>query len=281
MELTQLLELLYTAHERCSTVSVTWTYTYDAVFLDRLLRAGRQMLHVVGDEPSTQGKGQAEVWWRIWWQKPARFREEYGGVEDPQPHGVTVVDGERVLILYPRKKRAVLDVVPTGYGSYIADKSKRSPQGLVRELAFRHILLYPAALLASHDLRIRGLARHLNRNAIQVEAKYRSGATICATDDFFWRFADRYKLLVDSEYGTLLSYAAEKGGKTIAVARVTQIAYDDMIPDDIFSTTVPPGFRGARGSHRLTVGKVGGLPNRLAEIALRISQQWHQCKRRG
>ena len=244
MKLAHLLELLYTAHERYSTIHIAWTYTYDAVFMNRLLRASNQTLPARGE---MQSQKEAEMWWQIWWQKPARFREEYGDAKDSQSQGVTIVDGEQTLILYPREKRAVLDILPTGYGSYIADKSERSSQSLVRELVYRHVPLYPAALLASHNLRIHGLTRYLNRSAIQVEATYRPGATICATDEFFWQFADGYKLLVDSQYGTLLSYAAKKGERTIATVQVTQIAYDDAFPDNVFSTTAPPGFHKVRG----------------------------------
>ena len=244
MQLAHLLELLYTAHERYSTIHVAWTYTYDAVFMNRLLRTSNQRLPERGE---AQSQKETEVWWQIWWQKPVRFREEYGDAKHSQSHGVTIVDGERTLILYPREKRAVLDIVPTGYGSYTTGKGKLLPQDLVQELAFRHVVLYPATLLASHDLRIHGLTHYLNRSVIQVEATYRSGATICATDEFFWQFADSYRLLVDSQYGTLLSYAAKKGDRTIAMLNVTQISYDKTFLDHVFSTTLPPGFHRVRG----------------------------------
>jgi hypothetical protein len=101
------------------------------------------------------------------------------------------------------------------------------------------VVLDPAALLRSHELRILGRTMHAGRNAMLVEALPSRRAEVLpeAGLDGGWPL----ELLVDAERGVLLRSASLLDGEPFLVSEVAGIAFDESLPDQLFVFEAPPG----------------------------------------
>ncbi|MFC1464753.1 MAG: hypothetical protein ACFLMY_07890 [Candidatus Brachytrichaceae bacterium NZ_4S206] len=250
MKFPDLLELLYTAHKRFSSVHVAWRYWYRVGSLNEAVTRwsaqcpyGSVSMLKSAESSTRQGEEderEMTIHWRIWFQKPTFWRSEY------QPEGrqdaiLRIRDGQHWWLFDPARNHAVTNVRPSGGGFHIRESHESASAYAIRmEDVLNDVpLLDPSFLLASHDLRVIGDDIHAGRQAIRVQAFFRTGKQV-GCDPLFWSTADDYELLVDKERGILLRYAARLKGKAFAIASVEEVVYDLTIPQHVFTFTPPP-----------------------------------------
>jgi hypothetical protein len=205
-ELRELLELLYLARTRWQTARVTmddWTH------LDRQQDAYERSLGI-------EGSSQPHAWDEIaatshtWLESGGRFRQERQGM-------TLVHDGTKTWI----------DTPQTG----VVEHESQSMRPIGDEL------LDPAAFLPGFELRIAGDTEVAGRPAIAVEATPRPRGA--GPIDLFPYGADALSLGVDRERGVVLWFEARAGGEPIRRLAVTEISFDEPLPEELF--TVPEG----------------------------------------
>jgi hypothetical protein len=245
MELRELVELLYTAHNRFNTIQATWEYWIDNELM-RFMQEGLIAHRPKGSVTaltSTSAKEEnnrqvTKVRKRIWWQKPNCWRDE----EQLESHGnnITILcDGQwynmdsqagalYTNVLIPEEQRSHLGIREVKAGS------PPSLEDRIDSVVF----IDPSFLLTSHDLLPIGDVVHAGREAVRVQATYRKNESRIY-ESFFWTTADEYELLVDKEYGILLRYSAKLPGQELAVSAVDHVSFDAMIPENIFSFPLP------------------------------------------
>ena len=84
MELKNLVELLYTAHRRFTTIQVAWQYKYNSQLMHiaetRWVSMNPPGSVAMLTSPTHQAtQVQLEVQKQLWWQKPNCWREEWKG----------------------------------------------------------------------------------------------------------------------------------------------------------------------------------------------------------
>jgi outer membrane lipoprotein-sorting protein len=86
--------------------------------------------------------------------------------------------------------------------------------------------------------------RFVGREALSVSARPRPGSDDCDLDWLLMGLstgADEYRLIVDRERGVLLRVEALLDGAPFAVEEVREIAFDETLPDELFSFADPGG----------------------------------------
>lgn len=84
MELGDLRELLYAAHNRFFSIQVTWQYWYRVDIMNEALEKWAAQ-HPPGSVSAlksksaqgTQNENEMKIRWRVWWQKPSCWRDEH------------------------------------------------------------------------------------------------------------------------------------------------------------------------------------------------------------
>lgn len=238
MELRDLLELLYTAHNRFTSIHVIWNYGYHVGKMHEVRERWAAQhkpgsVSVLKSKSGKAGQDQAEmtVKRQVWWQKPSCWRHEEQ--LEGQNTIVKIRCQNRWWVFDTANRKLYTNVEPTQPLRRMR-KSKRSPEPTFKDFIRAVPLLDPSFLLYSHDLQIEEEIVHAGREVIQVRATSRRGREV-AWDSFFWTAADGYNFLVDKERGILLRYAALVGDQAFAVASVENIVFDEPIPDNIFS----------------------------------------------
>ena len=205
-ELKELLELLYRARTRWQTARVTmddWTH------LDRQQDAYERSLGI-------EGTSQPHAWGEIaatsctWLESGGRFRQERQGM-------TLIHDGTKTWIDTPQ--------------SGVVEHESQSMRPVGDEL------LDPAAFLPGFDFQIVGETEIAGRAAIAVDAIPRPRGA--GPVDLFPYGADALMLAVDRERGVILRFEAGAGGEPIRRLKVTEIVFDEPLPDELF--TVPEG----------------------------------------
>jgi hypothetical protein len=254
MELSYLLELLYTARNRFSSIQVAWKYCY---IEDVMTAAFEKWMtqHSPGSVKSlrskstgkaarlTPDKPEIELIRRVWWQKPESWRYEENRLADNITL-IKVIRADRFWNFSSAPKRVYTNVHPeVGQGLFRLRKRKKHPRegfpSLEEEINDVPIV-DPSFLLFTHEFQQIEDATYLGRDTLQVRGAPRKGRK-SIQEPYFWSFADGYEFLVDKERGILLYYAALIGGKKFAIASVEQVVFDERIPDHIFTFTPPEG----------------------------------------
>jgi hypothetical protein len=162
---------------------------------------------------------------RVWWVKPDRLREEVESLHDGDHTTVRVVNGARWTFLAGGELHSS-EHVP-------GSTSPPSPR-------LAHVL-DPAPLLPIVDLEVVGRATHAGREGIRVVARPREVDDPLMGNSRLPPGADEHELVVDAHVGVLLRMASRIGGEDFAVTEVTDIAFDEEIPDERFVLVPPPG----------------------------------------
>lgn len=249
MLLADLLQLLYTAHRRYTTIQVSWRYWYQVEALNEIRERwvaqhgsrSVQLLKTAGGI-GIPNPSEMTTQWQVWWRKPDCWRDdtELGG----QGKNIRIICGNRWSFYSGASQKLFTNTQPDGLLPQRIQKSRHPPTGQIsqiEEVVNEVPLLDPAFLLASHNLELIADVRFAEREALQVRAVFRKGKEM-AHDPCFWGGADDYELLVDKERGILLRYAARLGEQDVAVAAVEHVVFDAAIPDDVFVFIPPPGI---------------------------------------
>jgi len=242
MELRDLVELLYTAHNRFSTIQVTWQYHYDEKVMrtvqDRwaALHSPDSVAALKTDSQPYERKPQntvRHVHRRVWWKKPDCWREEQQ--LDGYAKSIAMLCNDEWWALGSRGDILYTNVKDRERWSRFGVQDVREGNPPDLEDCIRGVpLLDPSFLLISHDLVPLGDTVHAGREAVQVRATYLKGKSQLH-EAFFWATAEEYELLVDKTYGVLLRYAAKVDGRVFAVSSVEQIEIDRPISQDVFT----------------------------------------------
>ena len=235
----ELLELLYTARDRFSTVEaelLNWRHVGPA---DRALErwaAGKppgsvSVLRAVDDGgavPSAPQPAIIEHTSRIWYRKPSHWRYEghQHGVGKPS---LQIIDGGRWWAYHHG------GVAQTNVRS---DQTLSSEHRSVDEQLESFPSLDPSGLIPGLSLEPLDRVVHRGREAIHARALPRGGA-----DPDLWPGGDQYELLVDAERGVLLRITGQMDGDELGGMELTSVAFDEELPDERFTFDPPPGVR--------------------------------------
>lgn len=240
-----LLDLLYSARDRIESIQATYRYTYRPGVMDASVTNRRQ------DEPTritpapTDAKPSqrtAEVLWRVWWEKPSRWRYEQR--HDGFPPMVSIINGKQWWYLSSTgdvaSHRSAVDAPSFSMHAPL------SPNLTDIDYAVNEVMfLDPSPLLGSHVFEIVGQTHHLGRDAIRVRAVRRRGRAVIV-DPLFWEHADGHELLVDRERGILLRYDSWIGDMVYATASATEVVFDMPLSHELFAVPAHSEDRGSR-----------------------------------
>ncbi|HLU10183.1 MAG TPA: hypothetical protein VK003_10990 [Oceanobacillus sp.] len=243
MELSELVELLYTARERFTTIQVAWQYWYQPDKMNIITErwaaskpSGSVAVLKSKSTSETESSVISRYFRRVWWQKPDCWRDE-----DQREEGgstITIICGGKWWAFSPGIQTLYTNVTTEEPGHHQNIREIKIGSAPDIEDRIDDIpLLDPSFLLASHDLQIISDTVHAERDAIQIKAIYRKGKSR-SYEPMFWSTADEYELLIDKERGILLRYAAKLAGEEFAVASVDQVSFDQPIPERIFTFSI-------------------------------------------
>jgi hypothetical protein len=243
-ELRELLELLYLARTRWRSVRLTmedWTH------LDRQQDAYERSLGVPGTSPP-HSYGAIESTTRTWIHDSGAFRQERPGM-------TLIHDGAQTWLQTPE--------------SGVIEHETQAMRPLGEEL------LDPAAFLPGFDLRLAGDTEAAGRPAIAVSASPRPRGV--APVELFPYGADDLSLVVDRERGVILRFEARGLGEPIRRLEVTELAFDEPLPDELF--TVPAGdvrsFAEAFPVSQLTLEQGAREASFQLWAPVRLAGRWH------
>ncbi len=161
---------------------------------------------------------------RLWLAPPDRLREEaVSGWTGEPTESLLVQVADTWWSFDPR------------VGAMTNDGSPRHQHGTQVDA----LMLDPAQLSVSHELRILGRTMHAGRNAIRVEALPARRARVLPepASDGGWPL----DVLVDAERGVLLRSAGLLDGEPFILSEVVSVAFDEALPDELFVFEAPPG----------------------------------------
>src|SRR5262249_46051297 len=251
--LAETLELLYTARHRFRTIAAGLRYRYRPALVQEGWNrwVARQAPGSVADLRSGEGgpgsaaeqkhlpdSTEALQLWRVWWDKPARWRHEVDLPDAGKVH-IWVIDGGRWWF-YDSGEGTIHshDMNERRAGRKRAPPSAPAVTD-AKQAATQMAFVDPSVLLSSHDLEVVGRTVHAGREAIAVRARPRAEREP-AVDPAFWAGADTYQLLVDSERGVLLHYAASFRDTEYAAVSVERVIFDQAIDETLFAQPTGP-----------------------------------------
>jgi outer membrane lipoprotein-sorting protein len=250
MNLSELLELLYTARNRFSTIQVSWRYWYRPDLMsaaqDKWMAEQPPVSVAVLSSISAKETGSETqdemgrvIRRRVWWQKPSFWRRE----EHAKATIITIIHEDDFWSFSSARNRLYTNVMPDEGPSHpnIRRVSRRKGEhfpDLEQEIKDVPIV-DPSFLLATHELQRMESTVFAGREAVRVRGVFRKGRDL-GWEPRFWGFADEHEFLVDEERGILLRYAARFKQQDFAVASVEQVIFDEPIPESVFIFTPPP-----------------------------------------
>ncbi len=218
--LRDILELLYSAYERFSTIQATSRTWYDVVRVREGWErwAAQQppgsvavLEPLEADAAAAARPAPAISEWveRLWLHKPARCRYESG------------LAGERP------------DAIIRGDCVHQVSSPPESPGMWFGEM------LDPAPLIPYLWLQPLGRAVYAGREAIRVRGVPRRKLAEGISPALLWLSADEYDLLVDAERGVLLRITASMDGAAFAGTELVRVVFDEAIPDSVLTSSGP------------------------------------------
>lgn len=242
MELKNLVELLYTAYQRFTTVQVSWSYAYNVALMQVAEQRWVEMnppgsVAVLTAALTTEAKHNTQVQTqkRVWWQKPACWREEQ--VVGNKNSTTTILCDGQWWSFSSSQNTLYTNAAPDEEWLRSGMRVEKGHPPDLRELIIAVPFLDPSFLLTSHQLEFVAEGVHAERAAVQVRAVYHKRQEYLH-EAFFWATADEYRLLIDKEYGVLLRYAAIINGTEYAVSAIEHIVFDAPIPPETFVFTI-------------------------------------------
>jgi outer membrane lipoprotein-sorting protein len=265
-ELGDVLELLHGAARRVTTLTATLLDWHDE---ERALRAVAAAQHHGAAIGVLQHKGepprQYEQRTLVHYRHPGRYRlHRQANAYVHRPHDVLqVCDGEREW-------------------TYVAAERQAYVQAPSQHELFR--LLDPSWLPATCTLSVAGHTAHEGRQAVELHGRPRPDLL----DRHLHHLglgagqADELHAVVDAETGLLLSVTSRFEGEPYHVERLTDVAIDQPLDDELFHFTPPQGVRVddllAREHRRPPIVR-GPLRFRLHMLRRRLGHRIH--RRRG
>jgi hypothetical protein len=250
MKLSNLIEMLYTARNRYSSIQVTWQYMVKMDLMNGVHQkwASRYQSGSVAMLTSKNLKDKEErsrewnIRNKVWWQKPSCWRSEQ--YRDNSITTEILCEG-CWWIYFSSLKKLITNVEPQEKVPGLRIRRKKQ---LEREVipniedAIRDVpIVDPSFLLAIHDMQPEDEVIHAGREAIRVRSYPRKGRNYL-WEPFFWSEADEYEFIMDRDRGILLRYSAKYDGQEYAIAEVEEVIFDELIPEKVFSFTPPPNI---------------------------------------
>jgi len=237
-ELGDLLELIFTARKSFRTFQATvrnWRDEEAQAEARRRHHSARGAGSVVSLGPRSPAAPETERFSRIWVQPPSRSRyESYH--RDGEPRLTKIVNGDRFWTNNLDRPLVVTNVQ--------ADQTVVASPQYTRYYQDGKDIYDPSNALLMVSLEPLGRATHAGREAIRVKAWPKDDIDPNhPLSELLWAWADEYELLVDAERGSMLRVAAWIDGRQLMIREVTQVVFDETIPDDIFEFTPPPGVK--------------------------------------
>ena len=212
LSLGELLELLYGARDRFSTI-----HALVRRWLDPALASEAWTNWAAQQPPGSVSqltpvgvptRVSEERVFELWGMKPGRWRYEVRS--GSQAGWQRIIDGTRVWVKVPGESVR-----------FRTEPRQIQPTSIAEDLT----MLDPAWLIPVLSLEVVGRTVVAEREAIRVKALPRdtTGPTFRKLDEFdqvVWPGADEYELLVDSIQGALLRYSARLEGKEFAGAEM-------------------------------------------------------------
>ena len=239
--------MLFEAKERYRSVRATITHTVDATvaeeanrrFVDWRFAQGNPGMGIIGKpgppvrEDFYRDYEDTEEVVRLWHERPGRWREERRGAGDEVLRCVVAAGRRKPLWIYHPPEVAIHDPsVP----------EERDPDP---DLAF---MLDPSEDLFYHSLRDDASVHNSGRRTTVAGRE----AVEVVVGTISWGYppiifhgfhapdgTTDHLLLVDEETGVILRVAARLEGREFYVAEVTEIAFDEELPEDTFRLELP------------------------------------------
>ena len=261
-KLGDVLELLHGARDRVTTLRATVRIWHDhGVYREAMARLeqGGHVVFAVGDGPERE-----ERRLRLWIAPGRRVREEADG-----PHGRTIaVRRGELWWRYDERIGAVTNEERPEVGGGVGEEFST--------------LLDPAPLIGLLDYGEIARARHAGRPSLHVHATPRDTG-----DHTEWPLmrigamgADGLLLDIDAERGVLLRVECRLGDRPFAISEIIDVAFDEVLPDDTFVFTPPPGERLRSVDeqfdirHDLTIERAAAMASFPLWIAPRLPRDW-------
>jgi hypothetical protein len=189
-------------------------------------------------------RGREQYSWRVWWDRPSRWRDEIRWRSDLTD--VAVVRGNSSLIYVAGQRTMYTSERPEpDAGSQVID----APRGIVElptvesRLAIFPLFRPPLpqsqwafAIVGDEEM-------YLRRRVRRVRAKRRSDASPSEVLSGYWQGIDEYECVVDDELRILLSLAGIAQGRPVATIASDAVRVNVDLADDIFSFVPPRGAR--------------------------------------
>jgi hypothetical protein len=226
-DLGDLLELMFTAHSRVTSVRATLHEWADTALWQESSRrwaeqgtpGSRAVMALEGEDsaaPQTQ-----EHRHRVWHEASGpRWRVEYDGTWGEM---LVVLDGAHWW-------------GSDGRGGYVTnigpDGNIAGEVGGRLPTRFIGLIFDPASLLASTTLEPGGRTEIAGRPAIEATAHWRRGIDLGHID---WPYADELRIAIDPEFGLMLKFEAVLDGEPFIRWVAEQIAFNEALPDEVFA----------------------------------------------
>jgi hypothetical protein len=200
------------------------------------------------DADSAGGGGWGHFGWRVWWEPPARLREEVtypGG----QPHLVLVRDG--VGSVYLPAERTLYTNAPIPPGNR-RDVMVPGPNHTVELPTIRgRLAQFPLirSPLPASEWSFEAVGQgevYAGRVTRRVRATRRPGAA--QTDEteacgWLWPWLNEYECLVDDALQILVRITGIADGAPVVAVAADEVHVDEMLSPDLFTFGAPPGTR--------------------------------------
>ncbi len=174
-----------------------------------------------------EDRGEFERTWRVWHEKPNRWRQE---IEPSDGSGTEyrVVDGDDFWAYSPR----------FGPRHAVARRSEYGG-GFGPEFEISHVFDPGVSHLELDALELRsvGRTRLAGREAIRVQG-VKPGGWDRPPEPMWWG-ADDYEIVVDVERGVILSLASRLQGRAFDVTEVLDIGFDETFQRGTFALRLP------------------------------------------
>jgi len=200
--------------------------------------------------------------WRIWFERPDRFRTER---DDPlRGPELGISDGERWW-MYAREYGPDSNEADPAVGSGIGDEAE--------------LLLDPSPLLA--PLRFEALAQEeiAGREAIRLHGSPRPGRHHSFALMRLGHGVSEIELAVDRERGILLRQALLLDERPYQVTELVEVAFDESFPAETFTFVLPPGETRRPGdepeAREVTVEEAAELAP-FSVFMLELPEEWER-----
>lgn len=223
-DLAVVLELLHRPSPRFRTLRAEGReWRHEARLLEAFQRGRTRGSLAVGMSSTGSVRAVSERPWRLWMQPPELQRTEFGLGDDTE---TVVVRADTSWSWSPARG---------ALRHHVDDASGAIGPGAP--------LVDPVGILLAVDLDVLGRAAHVGRACYEVR-----GTPIAVGDPVLslalhalGAGADEYLLLVDAERGILLRSDARLRGQPFQVVEITEAAFDEDLPPDLFSLELPAG----------------------------------------